>query len=143
MRQFKTFFYGSYINFDVLAEAGINKRDFQVGKINNFSLTIGPLANISVDSDSCVYGIVTQLTRAELTELYGKHSITKLGGEYFPEAVMVSLNNADYQAALVYVAESLKKAPIKPDYIQRILVAARNHHFPAWYIQHIQSFAPL
>ncbi len=134
------FFYGSYINFKVLKEADINKRAFEVGRINGYVLTISPLANLSYKNEGIVYGIVTQLTHSELDRLYQDHAKGKLGGDYLPEAVTVYQLNGVYTPALCYISHHMKARKADPAYVARILKPAIEYGFPKWYLAHIESF---
>ena len=41
-----TFFYGSFINLDVLKQAGYVPERFEVARLNGFDIHIQPLANL-------------------------------------------------------------------------------------------------
>lgn len=134
------FFYGSYINFQVLARAGIEKRPYQLVRLPGYRLVIGPLANLEEDEAFQAYGILTSLTHAELHRLYEEHARRKFGGIYLPEAVLVfSLENA-LMPALCYLSHDMTPAAPDPDYVDRILHPARDYGFPADYLEDIQSF---
>ena len=134
------FFYGSYINFDVLKEVNIRKRAFAVGRINGYVLTIAPLANLSFSQPGSAYGIITKLTHAEMDRLYHDHARIKLGGEYFPEAVIVYQLNGMYTPALCYISHNMPAADADPAYVERILRPTKEYGFPKWYLDHIESF---
>ena len=134
------FFYGSYINFTVLKEVDINQRDYKVGRINGFELTISPLANLRPKKDGRVYGILTQLTHSELDRLYQDHAKSTLGGNYLPEAVTVYQQNETCAAALCYISHDMAAEKADPAYIERILKPATEYGFPEWYLNHITSF---
>lgn len=78
-----TFFYGSYINSDVLDEAGFVPRQTEVARLAGFEIRIAPLANLVQSGREVVYGILASGTHAELGRLYtyAKHV---LGGVYLP-----------------------------------------------------------
>jgi len=134
------FFYGSYINFDVLAEVDIDARDFQVVSLPNYKLTIGPRANLEKSATSTSFGIVTQLTHAELDRLYSEHSQKILGEIYLPEAVLVKNESDTLIPVLTYICNDM--TPAKPDaaYVKRILKPAKNLGFPEDYLKHIESY---
>lgn len=134
------FFYGSYINFDVLAEAGIDTRPYDLVRLPGYRLHIGPLANLVADDAHQAYGILTGLTHSELGTLYGEHARKKLGGEYYPEAVLVfNIRNA-LMPALCYLSHDMAPASPDPDYVDRILDPAREYGFPEDYLESIESF---
>ncbi len=134
------FFYGSYMNFAVLKEVDINEREFTVGSISGFALTISPLANLIRQTQGVVYGILTALTHMELERLYQEHARGKLGGQYLPDAVVVSMPNGIHTPALCYISHNMKEGKADPAYIDRILKPAREYGFPAWYLDTIEYF---
>jgi hypothetical protein len=83
-----TFFYGSYINLNVIKEADLIPEQHEVAKLNGFDIQIRPLANLIRSDQHCVYGIITTATHDELRRLY-THAEQVLGGIYLPEAVLV------------------------------------------------------
>jgi len=130
------FFYGSFINLDVLAEADLRPDDVVVAKLAGFDLHIGPLANLVRSEGSCVYGILCSATHAELERLYGMPWV----GTYLPEAVLVETDGGAFVPALCYIDPGREPRPPAPDYVERIAGPARELGFPAWYVERIESF---
>ncbi len=136
-----TFFYGSYINLDVLRELDLVPERVEVARLPGFDLLIRPLANLVPSDEHTVYGILATATHAELDRLY-KHAQHVLGGTYLPRAVLAYTVSGQLEPALCYIAPSLKPAPASADYVQRILKPALAYGFPAWYTKKIESFLP-
>lgn len=134
------FFYGSYMNFDVLKQVDIDERAFEVCSIGGYELTISPLANLVAKQYATAYGILTKLTHAELDCLYHGHARKILGGHYLPEAVVVNQPNGAPRPALCYISHSMKKARADKGYVEKILKPAEKYGFPRWYLNHIASF---
>jgi hypothetical protein len=67
-----TFFYGSFINFDVLKQSGFVHEEFEVARLNGYDIRIDPLANLIRSNQHCVYGIVVPGTHDELHRLYAQ-----------------------------------------------------------------------
>ncbi len=134
------FFYGSYMNFDVLRAVDIGERAFEPSSISGYELTISPLANLRKKQPSNAYGILTRLTHPELDRLYQGHARTVLGGIYLPEAVVVSRADGSAAAALCYLSHDMQAASADADYVDRILKPAQAYGFPQWYLDHISSF---
>jgi hypothetical protein len=134
-----TFFYGSYINLDVLKEVDYVPRRYEVARLPGFAITIRPLANLVRSDRHTAYGIVATGTHAELARLYD-HAATILGGRYLPEAVLVQTMSTRWMPALVYLAPELSGEPAAADYIDRIVKPATAYGFPAWYIERLESF---
>jgi len=76
------FFYGSYINMDVLREAQYSPARYEVARLAGFDICIRPRANLLRSTQHCVYGILATGTHAELSRLY-THAKDVLGETYF------------------------------------------------------------
>jgi hypothetical protein len=133
------FFYGSYINLDVLQEVEFSPDRVEVARLFGFDIRIQPLANLFRSDQSCVYGIVATATHAELDRLYA-HAEHVLGGRYLPEAVLVETLEGNWRPALCYIAPSMEPAPASNDYLERIVQPARAYGFPDWYINRLERF---
>ena len=141
MRKVWTFFYGSYINFDVLKEVGLSPGEYEVARLSGFDIQIQPLANLIKSDEHSVYGIVASATHEELGRLY-QHAEHVLGGVYLPEAVLTETKDGKLRPALCYIAPSIEPKPAANEYIDRIVAPAKEYGFPAWYIERLESFRP-
>lgn len=133
------FFYGSYINFDVLKGVNYVPERWEVARLNGFDIVIRPLANIVRSEQHCVYGILATATHAELSRLYA-HAQNVLGGTYLPEAVLVQTRDGRWQPTMCYISPYIEPKQATSDYIDRIAIPARQHGFPDWYVQRLESF---
>jgi hypothetical protein len=134
-----TFFYGSYMNFDVLKEVNYAPEQWQVAKLSGFDIVIQPRANLIRSDQHCVYGIVATATHQELSRLYA-HAKDILGETYLPEAVLVETSDGKWKPALCYICPAMEPRPAATDYVDRIVKPARQFGFPAWYINRLESF---
>jgi hypothetical protein len=135
-----TFFYGSYINLDVLKEADLVPRDIEVARLSGFDITISPLANLVESSQHMVYGILATASHRELQRLYIEHAQDVLGGIYEPQAVLTETMSGLWRPALTYIAHAMAPGPAARDYVERIARPAREFGFPAWYCDRIESY---
>ena len=136
-----TFFYGSYMNLNVLKEVHLIPERYEVAKLNGFDVQIRPLANLIRSEQHCVYGIIATATHEELRRLYA-HAEQVLGGIYLPEAVLVERRDGAWIPALCYIAPSMEPQPTTSEYVDRIVRPAKEYGFPAWYIERLESFRP-
>ena len=133
-----TFFYGSFINRDVLRQVGYILEQFEVAKLSGFDIRIQPLANLVRSDQHCVYGIIAAATHEELHRLYSQEWV----GRYLPEAVLVQTLDGKWRAALCYLAPAPEPGPASNDYLDRIVGPAREYGFPDWYIARLEGFRP-
>lgn len=114
--------------------AGVRKDGF-----SGHLASIAPRANLVPSPGRSVYGLPAQATHAELACLYA-HAQDVLGETYMPYPVVVHTREAAVPA-LCYLAPVMAPAPPDPAYVERIVAPAREHGFPAWYIERLQSIA--
>jgi hypothetical protein len=135
-----TFFYGSYINFDVLKDVDLVPEKWEVARLAGFDIRITPRANLVRSDADTVYGIVATATHDELTRLY-THAHDVLGEVYLPEAVLLETLDGKWLPALCYVCPDMKPQPPERAYVERIVAPARSYRFPRWYLDRLESFA--
>ena len=140
-RKVKTFFYGSYINLDVLKEVDLIPEHVEVARLAGFDIRIQPLANLVQSDEHTVYGILTSATHTELQRLYA-HARDVLGGVYLPEAVLSQTLDGKPVPALCYIASAMPPRPASDEYIDRIVIPAKQYAFPPRYIARLESFRP-
>ena len=130
------FFYGSFINRQVLARGGLTPERVEMARLWGFDIVIETLATLIRSDRHCVYGIVCQATHSELRGLYGQDW---LGGTYLPEAVFVETEGR-LLPALCYIAPTRPPKQPADDYLDWITGPAREYGFPDWYVERLQSF---
>lgn len=133
-----TFFYGSYINRDVLHEVDLHPARFEVARLPGYDISIRPLANLAASDEHTVYGMLASATHRELERLY-RHASDVLGGVYLPHPVLAYTLVGQAEPALCYIAPSLEPSPPDPAYVSRILEPAREYGFPRWYLKRIEA----
>ena len=134
-------FYGSFINLDVLRGTGLAPDRVEVARLGGFDIVIRPLANLVRSDQHSVYGILVTATHAELGRLYD-YARDKLGGTYLPEAVLAETSGT-WRPALCYIAPQMEPGTPSNDYVDRIVVPARQHGFPPWYLARLEAFRPV
>jgi hypothetical protein len=135
------FFYGSYINLNVLAEVELFPEHREVARLSGFDLRIAPRANLVRSDRDCVYGLLATATHRELGRLYA-HAHDVLGETYLPEAVLVETLDGRWRPAMTYLCPEMVSRPADPAYVERIAGPARSLGFPDWYVARIESFRP-
>ena len=130
------FFYGSFINRDVLANGGFVPERVEVVRLGGFDIRMQPLANLVRSSERCVYGIACEATHAQLERLYDQEWVRS----YKPEAVLVETADGRLLPALCYISAQPAAGSPKSDYVDRIAAPGRAYGFPDWYLARLQSF---
>ena len=133
------FFYGSYMNFEVLKEVDLVPGEWEVARLSGFDLRIEPRANLIRSDRDLVYGIAATVTHMELERLYA-HALEVLGELYQPEPVIVETLGGTWRPALCYLCPAMHPRPADPGYVDRIAGPAREFKLPHWYIERIEQF---
>jgi hypothetical protein len=133
----RVFFYGSFINREVLAKGGLFPESVEAARLSGFDIVIETLATLVRSDQHSVYGIVCEATHEELRGLYGQQW---LGGAYLPEAVLVEMQGGLLAPALCFIAPT--RPPQRPadDYLDWITGPAREYGFPDWYLARLEAF---
>ena len=136
------FFYGSYMNLDVLREVNLIPLDVEPAALTGFDLMIAPRANLTRQPMGVAFGILATATHDELHRLYTEHAQGLLGETYLPEAVIVTDLSGRLRPALTYICHEMQSRPADAAYLERIVRPAQAYGFPAEYIAKIRSFLP-
>ena len=138
MRKVRTFFYGSFMNSEVLAKADVRPTDVQMARLDGWDIKIAPRATLIPSDGRSVFGVLAQMTHADLEKLYTKDWFGF--GTYLPEAVLVADSTGRVVPALTYIAWEMEGGTPSADYIQKVVAVAQHFKFPSWYIDRVKSF---
>lgn len=135
------FFYGGYMNPDVLRAADASPKDCETGYVEGFELTVGPIANLAEKEGARAYGLIARLHHDDLEKLYGGDPSALKGAVYLPEAVLAQTDDGRAFPAMTYICPVLSGAAPDPAYIAKLVAAAEVLGLPAYYIDQIGAFA--
>jgi hypothetical protein len=131
VRQIDGFFYGLFMDVDVLRQAGANPTNPRRAFVADFALRIGQRATLIPSPGTRAYGMVIALTHAELERLYDAPGLD----HYRPEAVLAQSFEGSMIPALCY---NLIQAPEPherdPEYAARLQAVLTKLGFPAEYV---------
>lgn len=135
MRKIHIFFYGLFMDEDLLHSKGVTPTNLRPALLTGFQLRIGNRATLVPAKSSQVFGLVASLTHGELERLYSEPSVQ----DYKPEAVLVQLSNADVLPALCFnLPELPSTAERNAEYASKLRALAGRLNFPEEYIASIQ-----
>lgn len=130
------FFYGSYMDPQVLKRFGATPTAPQPARLQGWRLTFTPHANLVPDPDGLVHGLLYELPHGELERLYGPSGFVTT---YKPVPALVQTEAADV-AALTFVERATEAAP-EPEYLEALLEICARLGLPAAYIQDLEQQA--
>jgi hypothetical protein len=130
-RRVDGFFYGLFMDVAVLQKAGASPENPRQAYVEDFALRIGNRATLVASPRSRAYGMVIELTHAELERLYGAPGLE----QYRPEAVLAELVDGGVAPALCYNLLTEPTADERnPEYAARLQETLRQLNFPPEYV---------
>lgn len=135
MRRIDVFFYGLFMDEELLRTKGVMAIDFRLASVPGFELRIGDRATLVPVLSGRVFGLVASLTHADLERLYSDSNLQA----YRPEAVLAHLANGETMPALCFnLVEPPSMAERNLEYASKLRALAEQLGFPAEYIASIE-----
>jgi hypothetical protein len=130
-RRIDGFFYGLFMDSDLLRESGVAAQNPRRGYADGYALRIGRRATLIPSAEGRAYGMVFALTHMELARLYSAPGLE----EYRPEAILVRLLEGGELPALCYnLGELPQPGEANPEYAARLRAALSKLAFPSQYV---------
>lgn len=134
-RHIQVFFYGLFMDDNLLRSKGIVPMNPQPARLEGFGLRIGKRATLVPAKQERSYGMIMGLTHDELQELYSGPGLE----HYRPEAVACITLAGESVCALCY---NLPKAPapdeVNDEYAGQLRAVLSKLGFPAEYVERIR-----
>jgi Gamma-glutamyl cyclotransferase, AIG2-like len=134
-RRSDVFFYGLFMDQDLLRGKGLAPRDIELAAVDGYALRIGQRAALVPTRGGQVHGLIMSLTLAELERLYSEPGLQA----YRPQAVLARLQSGGVIAALCY---NLPHPPApderNPEYAAKLRALARRIGLPDSYISSLE-----
>ena len=135
-RRVDTFFYGLFMDVEVLRASGVVPADPRRAYVDDFALRIGARATLVRAAGARVYGMLIALTHLELERLYATPGLE----DYRAEAVLARPHDGGLTAALCY---NLREPPGQhernAEYAARLQRVLSRLHFPPEYVSALSS----
>ena len=135
MRHPYVFFYGLFMDEELLRSKGLQPEGAERAAVDGLSLRIGQRAALVPSPGGRVHGLVFSLTLSELERLYSEPSVEA----YRPQAVLAQLASGGVVAALCY---NLPQPPLpterNPEYAAKLRAVAEKVGLPSEYVASIQ-----
>jgi hypothetical protein len=129
------FFYGLFMDVGLLRAKGVNPIDPRPGCVPGFALRIGQRATLEPNDESSAYGIVMELSQAEIEQLYSEESVRA----YRPEAVLCKLRDGSYIPALCFnLVGPTAAGEVDSEYATKLRELARRLQLPPDYVETIR-----
>jgi gamma-glutamyl AIG2-like cyclotransferase len=133
-RRVDVFFYGLFMDHQLLEGKGIQPVDVRVAAVPGFRLRVGERAALVPAPDAEVYGVLMKLSHADLDRLYSEASVQA----YRAEPVLAVDPNGAAVAALCYnLPEPPAPGEHNPEYAAKLRALARQVGLPSDYVSSI------
>jgi Gamma-glutamyl cyclotransferase, AIG2-like len=133
-RHLDVFFYGLFMDRQVLEGKGIHPVDVRVAAVPGFTLRIGARAALVPAPAGEVHGVLMKLSHSDLEKLYSEPSVQA----YRPEPVLAVTRNGGTVAALCY---NLPEPPAgdehNAEYAAKLRALAQRIGLPSDYVTSI------
>jgi Gamma-glutamyl cyclotransferase, AIG2-like len=127
VRRLDVFFYGLFMDADLLRAKGVSPENIEQAVVDDFALRIGRRAALVSAPGHCVYGLVMSLTRGDLDHLYADPSVS----EYRPQALLARLAGGETVPVLCYnVPRPPSPDEHNPDYAAALRAVAEKVGLP-------------
>ena len=136
-RKVHVFFYGLFMDMDLLLQRGLAPSNPQVAYLDGYDIEIRDRATLIRNAAERVYGMLAGLTHEEIDTLYTEPSVR----DYRPEAVVVTLEDARQVPALCYNLPQPADARRNTAYAVRLLEVAKTLAFPGEYLDKLRRLA--
>jgi hypothetical protein len=135
MRRIDVFFYGLFMDEELLRSKGVTPANLRPASVPGFQLRIGERATLVPSPSGRVYGLIASLSHPELERLYAEPGLST----YRPEAILAVSSTGEVLAALCFnLPEPPSARERNADYASRLRSLAERLNFPAEYIASIQ-----
>lgn len=132
----EVFFYGLFMDAEVLKKNGIAGENPRKGALKGYALKIGNRATLVPDKKEVAYGIVMTVDDSSLDRLYSEASVS----DYVPEQVTIALYQSD--ETLKATCYNLPLAMVRGTntaYTNALYALAKREGLPKAYLEKIRS----
>jgi hypothetical protein len=130
------FFYGLFMDKDLLKEKGFNPQNIKRAYLKGYQLKIGERATLAPNKGACSYGTVMELDSNELQNLYGSDGVE----DYVPQPVQANTMVGEPLEAISYILPMEKISGSNSEYAIKLASIAKKLNLPDFYINEIEAW---
>ncbi|WP_085909068.1 gamma-glutamylcyclotransferase family protein [Kiloniella majae] len=132
----KVFFYGLFMDKDLLLAKGLVPSFSQKAWVDNYALKIGERASLVNEAGARSYGVVMTLEQTQVTELYADDGVK----EYQPENLTVVYQDGTEEDVICYNLPTHLIRGTNRAYAEKLLDVTTRLGFPDEFLAHVRSF---
>ena len=130
------FFYGLFMDDDLLKEKGLNPSNPKLAHVAGYGLRIGERATLESSAEERAFGSIMDLSGEELESLYGEKSVA----DYAPKQMIAIDMQGNSREVTSYILPTEKVSGSNSEYARLLAVAARKVGLPDAYIDEIETW---
>lgn len=122
----EVFFYGLYMDEDILKSKGVIPRNQRSAKVDGYKLRIGKMATLLREKDTEAFGIVYSLTHEEINKLYIDSGLT----DYVAEAITVLIEDKPLSTLCCNLLNPPKDEDSNNEYFEKLKTCMQKYNLP-------------
>ncbi|MGX1930353.1 gamma-glutamylcyclotransferase family protein [Flagellimonas sp. 2504JD4-2] len=131
----EVFFYGLFMDRDILLKNGIKPINPRKGCLNDYALKIGNRASLIPIKNEKSYGVVMTCDAEAIQKLYAEKSVS----DYIPEEIDVVIANGTSVKAICYNLPLESLTGTNASYALSLHTLAEQMGFPVIYLEKIKK----
>jgi hypothetical protein len=134
----RVFFYGLYMDSELLERMGFQSKSVGAAKLVDYSLDIGERATLVPDPGRVTYGYLLDLDDDEVSKLYSRPEVVDYRAESV-EAVLL-IDDSKHRASCYVLPESKLGGKTNTAYAEKLAALVRKLGLPAEYANEIARY---
>src|SRR2546426_11825201 len=130
----QVFFYGSFMDTEVLRNLGVVPKKVETAELKNWSIIFSPLATIVRSEGDSVYGTIAELSQDQVRMLYTRDDLK----HYNPVDITVATKRSKGVSAQCYISKPSTGQNPSEEYLRRVIQAAERLGFPPVYLARLR-----
>lgn len=138
-RRVAIFFYGLFMDADILRQHGLEPGLSRQAKIQGMTLRIGDRATLVPSADGITHGMLMELTHDDIHRLYAGESVAM----YRPEPVLARIADGSTISALCFnLPEAPSSHQANKEYARKLVDVGRKVGLPSDYVAGLARYDP-
>jgi hypothetical protein len=130
------FFYGLFMDKDLLVDKGLHPSDSRIAYVVGYGLRIGERATLENSVSERAFGSIMQLHNEELELLYSEKSVA----DYIPEKIAAIDSKGHSLDVISYILPMENVSGSNSKYAKSLSLAARKIGLPIEYVAEIEKW---
>ncbi|WP_072682508.1 gamma-glutamylcyclotransferase family protein [Arcobacter sp. LA11] len=122
----EVFFYGLYMDEEILKSKGVSPRNPRAGKVNGYKLRVGKMATLLRVKNCEAYGMVYSLTYDEINKLYRDSGLI----DYVAESVIVQIGDTLVASLCCNLLNPPSDDESNEEYFNKLKICMEKYNLP-------------